>query len=344
MKISPYKIDEFIKNIDQNKNISSILIFGSESGLVSIRSKEITKKIIQDNSDPFAINNISSKQIEENGNILFDEFFSTSIFGTNKKLIKINPATNKITKNLKAVLEVESTSDNFILLIANELDTSSSLRKFAEKSPKIAVIACYEDNIATISRIIREKFLENKINIESGVIEYINSKFGKNRLIILNEIEKIISYLDGQKNLTLKITQNLLSDISEVSINEFVNYFVALNLQKSITILDQIYYQKISPIVIIRYLQNYFFKLYKISAAITAGSNLETEMKIQRIFFKEQDFCRQHHQIWQIPSIEKMITKLQEVEIKCKKDYENCQNIFNSFVNMTYLMKKSGKI
>jgi DNA polymerase III delta subunit len=88
MKISPYKIDEFIKNIDQNKNISSILIFGSESGLVSIRSKEITKKIIQDNSDPFAINNISSKQIEENGNILFDEFFSTSIFGTNKKLIK----------------------------------------------------------------------------------------------------------------------------------------------------------------------------------------------------------------------------------------------------------------
>jgi DNA polymerase III delta subunit len=229
-------------------------------------------------------------------------------------------------------------------LIANELDTSSSLRKFAEKSPKIAVIACYEDNIATISRIIREKFLENKINIESGVIEYINSKFGKNRLIILNEIEKIISYLDGQKNLTLKITQNLLSDISEVSINEFVNYFVALNLQKSITILDQIYYQKISPIVIIRYLQNYFFKLYKISAAITAGSNLETEMKIQRIFFKEQDFCRQHHQIWQIPSIEKMITKLQEVEIKCKKDYENCQNIFNSFVNMTYLMKKSGKI
>jgi len=344
MKIAPFKIDEFIKNIDQNQDISGAVIFGPESGLVAIRAKEIINKIVTDSSDKFAISDITIKQIEENGNMLFDEFFSISMFGPARKLIKINPANNKITKAIKSLMEIESKSDNFILMVAGELDAASSLRKFAEKSPKIATIACYEDNIATISKIIRGEFSKNNINIESGVIEYINSKFGKNRLIILNEIEKIITYLDGNKDLTLEIAQNLLSDISEVSINEFVNHFVALDLQKSITILDQIYYQKISPIVIIRYLQNYFFKLYKIAAAIKNGSNLEVEMKSQRIFFKEQDFCRRHNKIWQIESLEKILMKLQEIEIKCKKDYENCNNIFNSFVNLTYLMKKSGKI
>lgn len=344
MKIAPFKIDEFIRNIERNKDISAAVIFGPESGLISIRAKEIANKIVADKSDPFAISDISVQQIEENGNILFDEFFSMSMFGPARKLIKISPANNKIAKNLKSLMEFESKSDNFILLIAGELDTSSSLRKLAEKNPKIAAIACYEDNIATISKIIREKFSEHNIKIEHGIIEYINSKFGKNRLVILNEIDKIITYLDGKKELSLDIVQQLFSDISEISINEFVNYFAALNLQKSILTLDQIYYQKISPIVVIRYLQNYFFKLYKISAAIKAGSNLEAEMKSHRIFFKEQDFCRNHNKIWQIKSIEKILIKLQEIDLKCKKDYDNCQDIFNSFVNMTYLMKKSGKI
>ena len=343
MKIAPFKIDEFIKNIDQNNDISAVLIYGPESGLISIREKEIAKKITSDIFDPFAFSDISIKQIEENGNILFDEFFSVSMF-SGQKLIKINPASNKITKNLKALFEVDSKSDNFILIVAGELDTSSSLRKFAEKHPKIAAIACYEDNIATISNIVRAEFAKNNIKIEPGIIEFINSKFGKNRLIILNEINKIITYLGEGKNLTLEIVQNLLSDISEVSINEFVNNFVSLDLKKSMIILEQIYYQKISPIVIIRYLQNYFFKLYKIAASITNGSNLEVEMKSQRIFFKDQAFFRKHHQIWQIKSIEQILMKLQELEIKCKKDYDNCQNIFNSFINMACIMKKSGKI
>lgn len=344
MKIPPFKIDEFIRNIDKNKDISAALIFGPESGLVSIRSKEIAKKIITDSSNPFAFSDISTKRIEENGNILFDEFFSMSMFGPDRKLIKIDQANNKITKNIKSLFEVESKSDNFILLIAGELDSTSSLRKLSEKSPKIATIACYEDNVATISNIIRSEFTKKNIKIEAGVIEYINSKFGKNRLIILNEINKVITYLDEEKYLTLDIVQNLFSDISEVTINEFVNNFVALDLKKTVTILDQIYYQKINPVVILRYLQNYFFKLYKIAVAIKEGSNLEIEMKSQRIFFKEQDFFRKHHKIWQINSIEKIMMRLQEIEIKCKKDYENCQNIFNSFINITYLMKKSGKI
>mgnify|MGYP001205425638 FL=1 len=342
MKIAPFKTDEFIKNIGQNKDICGVLIFGPESGLTSIRSKEITTKIVPNLSDPLLIREFSVKQVEENGNNLFDEFFSISMFG-GKKLIKVNQANNKITKNIKALFEVESKSDNFILIIAGELDSSSSLRKFSEKSPKIATITCYEDNIVTISNIVRSEFAKYSIKIESGVVEYINSKFSKNRLIILNEIHKIITYLGDKKNLTLKTAQNLLSDISEVSINEFVNYFAVLDLQKSISILDQIYYQKINPIVIIRYLQNYFFKLYKIAANIEGGSNIEAEIKTQRIFFKEQDFCRKHNKIWKIKSIEKMLMRLQEVEIKCKKNHENCQNIFNSFVNMAYLTKKSGK-
>ena len=100
MKISPFKIDEFIRNIENNQEISAAVIFGPESGLISIRAKEIANKIVSDKSDPFAISDISVQQIEENGNILFDEFFSISMFGPARKLIKISPANNKITKNL----------------------------------------------------------------------------------------------------------------------------------------------------------------------------------------------------------------------------------------------------
>lgn len=343
MKIAPFKIDEFIKNIDQNPDISAVLIYGPEAGLATIRFREIAHKISPDINDPFLVSNISIKQIEENKNLLFDEFFSISMI-PGRKLIKIDAANNKITANLKSLFESEAKSDNFLLINAGDLDKSSSLRNFAEKHPKIATIACYEDNLATISKVIRDKFVENNIKMENDVMPFITNKLGKNRLVILNEIDKIITYLDGEKLLTLKIAEDLLSDISESNILEFVNNFVALNLQKSMFILDQIYYQKTSPIVIIRYLQNYFLKLLKSVSNIQNGSNVESQIKEQRIFFKDAAFFKQHCQIWQIKSIEDLLQKLQELEVKCKRDYDNIQNLFNAFINFTYLLKKSGKI
>ena len=344
MKIAPYKIDSFINSIANNKQIFGALIYGPESGIVTINSNKIAKSIVKNLSDPFLVSNIEQKRIDEDSSILSDEFVSMSMMG-GRKLIKIHNATNKITNNLKNIFESKNNSgkiigSNFILISAKELDNSSSLRKFAESSPHFAAIACYEDNENTIRNIIVNKFKEYNLTAENGVIDVIIDKFGKNRLIILNEIEKLALYMGKEQNITLEISQKVIADISQISISEFINSFYSLEIKKSNHLLEKLIQDKVNIITIVRSLSNYLLKIYIVKNNIKSGSNIDYELRSQRIFFKQETSFKKHLDLWNIQSLKIMLEKLQELELKCKDGVNKPETLILSFNNFTFLKFK----
>jgi DNA polymerase-3 subunit delta len=337
MQIKPYQADSFINNIAQNKDIFAAVVYGPESGLISIRSKKIATSIVENLSDQFLVANVSEKKVEEDKGILASEFSSITMFG-GRKLIWVTGG-NKITESLKLVFDggknkdFSPLGDNFILISARDLDKSSSLRKFAEQSLHIASIACYEDDAATISAIIRQKFKEGNFTIENGVIEAFLNKFGKNRQIILNEIDKLIIFMGDNKHISMDILEQNIADIAEISAFELVKSFADLDLKKSMIFVEKLFAEKASSVMITRLLSSYFMKLALVKSNIEDGSNLELEFKIQNIFFKQQPSFRNHLNIWSTKAIGDILRRLQDLEIKCKSSNTNDELMVSGFIN-----------
>ncbi|MCE3255893.1 MAG: polymerase delta subunit [Rickettsiaceae bacterium] len=346
MQIKPFQADSFINTIAQNKEIFAALVYGPESGLVSIRSKKIATSIVADLSDAFLVVSLNEKQIDEDKGLLADEFAAISMLG-GRKLIMVDGG-NKVTESLKMIFEAPKkqsdfkiTGDNFILISAGDLDKSSSLRKFAETSPYIASIACYEDDAATISGIIRQKFKEQNFTFEEEAVPLLIEKFGKNRQIILNEIDKLALFMGKEKHITTDILQDSIADLAEISAFQLVEEFANRDLKKSILLLEKLFAEKTSAITIIRFITNYFTKLSLAKNALENGSNLDLEMKIHNIFFKQQASFKKHLQMWSQQSINILFLKLQELEVKCKNSNFDSELLLSVFINFS-LMKKSA--
>ena len=342
MKIAPYQIESFINSLAKNKEIFGVLVYGPESGLVSIQTTKIANLIVPNCYDPFLITNINPKKLDEDKGLLADEFVSIPMLG-GRKLIRVDNATNTVTESLKSLFDngkIKPVGENFILINAGALEANSSLRKFAENNAYFAAIACYEDDEAAVKNIIRTKLQEYNLKTENGVIEIIINKFGKNRLIILNELEKLAIYMGKESLVTIQIIENVISDISQISANEFVDNFFSLDLAKSNFFLQKLFDEKINSITIIRFLTNYLMKLYLVKNNVKNGSVLEQEIKSQRLFFKREPIFRKHLNIWDLEATKSLLIKLQELEIKCKSSSSIPELLLKSFNNFCFLKYK----
>jgi DNA polymerase-3 subunit delta len=349
MQIKPYQAEAFINTIANNKEIFAVLVYGPESGLVSIRAKKIATSIVADLSDPFLVASLNEKQLDEDKGLLADEFAAISMLG-GRKLIMVDGG-NKMTESLKIIFEAPKgkdqkqqdfriIGDNFIVISAGDLDKSSSLRKFAEANPYIATIACYEDDVATISAIIRQKFKEQNFTFDNDVVEMLLNKFGKNRQIILNEIDKLALFMGEKRHISADILQEIIADIAEISAFQLVEEFANRDAKKAIFFLEKLFTEKTSSITIIRFLTNYFGKLSLVKNNIKNGSNLDLEMKIQNIFFKQQPTFKKHLNSWNPKAINSLLIKLQELEIKCKNNNFDSEILLSAFVNFVLMQKR----
>jgi len=351
MQIKPYQVDAFIKNISSNKEIFAVLIYGPESGLVSIIAKKIATAIVADLTDPFLVVSLNEKQFDEDRGLLADEFAAISMLG-GRKLIRVDGG-NKTTESLKMIFELPKKKDskqqdfriigdNFILITAGDLDKTSSLRKFAEASPYVAVIPCYEDDSATVLATIRQKFKEQNFTFDQEVIEILLNKFSKNRQIILNEIDKLFLFMGQNRHITVDILQENIADIAEISAFQLVEEFANRDAKKTIFFLEKLFSENVSPITIIRFLGNYFSKLSLVRSNIENGSNFDLEMKIQKIFFKQQPSFKRHLKIWNQKATNNLLIKLQELEIKCKNNSFDSEILLSAFANFALMKKLSS--
>lgn len=317
MKIQSSKVDSFVQTIDKEKEIKGVVIYGPDSGLVAVRFKEIAGKISPDLKDPFNVVFISEERLKNNPTAIFDEFLAMSMLG-GRRLIIIKNAGNTLTKTLKDIFKEDPKTENFILITAGNLDTKSSLRKFAETSKHIASIPCYKDDKNKISQIVNQKLREYGFIYNNDVVNALVSNFGGNRLIILNEIEKLALYKDNDKKLTVDDLNDCIKDVSESNVDELINGFANLDKNLIYKLLQKISSEGINFILIIRSLLNYYLKLQLIKYQIENGTDFNEITRTHRIFWKQIPLLKRHLSIWSSKMIDHFLEKLIELEIKCK--------------------------
>lgn len=347
MKLTNNKIDQYLQNI-ANEKIAGCLLYGAEATISRYRFELIAKKIVGDLSDPFLVTEITGDKLKENSGIIADEFYSIPMFG-GRKLIMIRDGDRStisgVVEGLKILFsdpKYGRKSDNFILILAGDLEKTSSLRKLVEDAQFMMAIASYEENQITIKNFISDIFNEKKIQADKKIIDELYKNFGKDRQYIVNEINRIECFLGEEKNLTLEIYHKLSSTSNEDDLQNFAIEFANKNYELCYELASKAFEHKDESVMLVRYLIIYFQKLYNAKIALEHNkSTIEDLIKAGQIFFKVENDFRRHLQNLSTKFICKILQSFENLEINLKKGDMPSRLVFLAYIR-GFIVKKRG--
>ena len=321
MKINSQQIQQFMPEI--GKNIFSVLLHGVDYGVKIDIVNMICSKFL---GAEFAKNiiNLDFSSPEEASKIMFSELMNYDLIPV-KKVIKIKSASNKLTPSIQNIVNKinDINKDVLIVIIAEDLDTKSSLRILYETNGALCSIGCYADTIEDSIKIANSFLSANGVNFDQNVPKFIASCFTGDRMALKNELLKIVLFLDKNEQLTTDICQMIIDDSLAYTPDVFLDSIGVGDLKTAITELDRAIFEGNNSVGIIRFSVFHFLKLKEMLVNISSGSNIESEITKNRIFFKRVPNYRKQLTKLTIKKVNIILSKLLKVETKIKQYNED---------------------
>ena len=315
-----------INKINFNKN-HFYLLYGENEGLKNeIIQKYFEQKYLK------KIYRYDEKEIIDNKENFFNSILSKSFFD-NEKLIIISRVSDKFKIIIEEIIDKKVKDIKFVLS-AGILEKKSRLRALFEKNINTICIPFYADNNEILGKITIAFFKEKKIAISQQSINLLLERCRGNRQNLNNELIKIENFLISKKNISIEGILKLTNLAENYNVSELVDSCLAKNINKTANILNENNFSIEDSILIIRTLLTKTKRLLKLQKAINNQKNIDqviTSFK-PTIFWKDKEVVKQQISFWPLKKIEKLIIKINEVEIIIKKNYTNSINILYDFI------------
>ena len=320
-----------VKKFDLNKHVNSdknfFLLYGVNTGLINETINKYFKQNYLDN-----IINYDEAEAIYNVNLIKELIFNKSFFD-DKKLIIINKATDKILYLIEELVE-NNIKDIKILLKSNKLEKKSKLRSFFEKEKNLIICAFYEDNYQSLLSIIQKTFREKRINVSNESINLIIERSGGDRINIINELNKIVLYAKNNNKVSLDDVIKLTNLSKNYDISELVNQNLLKNKKKTINILNENNLNTEENILILKTFLNKLKKLKNLKINLEKNKNIEQVLSSARppIFWKDKEIIKQQLNTLSLNEIKYLINKVNDLELKIKKNNQISDQILNNFI------------
>ena len=320
-----------LKSFELNKlkleNYNFYLFYGDNEGLKEDTIKNFFVKKYQNK-----IHRYEEKEILDNIDDFYNNVFTKSFFD-NEKLIVINRVSDKIREIVEELIEKKIEDIQFILNSKN-LEKKSTLRKIFEKEKSIVCIPFYEDNNQTLNALISQFFRDKKIPISQQLINILIERSRGDRKNLNNELQKIENFSLNKKNINLQEIIKLTNLADNYSASELVDYSLAKNTRKTITILNENNYSDEDNIVVIRTLLTKIKRLLKIHELIDERNGIDQAISSFKppIFWKDKPLVIQQARSWKKLELKNLIYKSNEIELLIKKNSVIGKNILSDFI------------
>ena len=324
MILKSYEINKINQNINH-----LILFYGKNEGL----KKEALNILIKDKNN---ISNYEEKEILDNENNFIENILSKSLF-EKEKFIIIKRATDKILKIIEN-LNLKNLDDTTIILNSENLEKKSKLRSFFEKTKSLVCIPFYPDNDQTLSKLTYNFLKNKKISISPSNINLIVNKCSGDREALINELQKIQFFSKNGKKINSENISKLINLNENHSISELIDNCLAQNKKKIISILNENNFSNEDCIMIIRSFMIKAKKLLTLSKSFETNKNIDLTISSAKpaIFWKEKEITKMQIQKWSSKNIKQLIYKLNDTELKIKKNINNSINLITDFIlNLT---------
>ena len=294
-------------------NFKFFLLYGENEGL----KKELIGKIK---------NRFTGKEIKfEESKVLtnkfelYNEIKNGSLFDE-KKIYLIERCTEKI---LEIVYEIiENKINDPIIVNCGILEKKSKLRNLVEKSNKAVIIPTYKDNSQSLINIAKAFFVERKISVSYETLNLLVNRCNGDRGNLKQELKKISNYLTGKKILSLEEISSLTNLSENYSAAELVDASLCKNMKKTQEIIDENNYSNEDTFLVLRTFLQKTKKILNLMENIENNKDIEKVIAEHKptIFWKDKPVIKKQLQIWSIKSMKNLIYKLNDIEIRIKKN------------------------
>lgn len=307
MKFYANQINDVISNLEKN-NISSALLYGPDRGLIDYSVNQITR-ILKLPKRTISYADISLNELKYELNNI--SFFSA------REIIRL---TNISTFDTKLQDLVKSKNHHVLVITADELTPSSALRKTFESDEKLASIACYHDDFSAIEKIARKACSDSKKSISADALKYLASSLYGDRYIIINEIEKLLTYTLDKDEITLEDVISVISSSTTPEPDLLCIYFFKNDRKLYFNELNKLLAENISAVWIVRALIRYSINIYVTLKKMSEGVHLDEAVKsiTPPIFFKYVADFKMILQTFNRKQILNLMEKLYKAEIDLK--------------------------
>lgn len=175
MKFYLSQVPQLFEKIE-GRQVNALLLYGPDKGYIDKICKALIKKF-----------NLLKTSIEYSDlkNYSLDTLANSQNFFMQKQLIKIRSVGESIDKPLKLALGKDFL--HFLVFIADELSSNSSIRKFFETENNLASLACYHDDEQKITKIISQKLAANSKIIQEESVRYLTNNLSGDRSSSFNK-------------------------------------------------------------------------------------------------------------------------------------------------------------
>lgn len=322
MKIYSNNLTQLFSQISSGK-IGAILLHGPNYGLANVISNQIAKKLdMLKTSVSFKTDGLAT---------LSQRACMNNFFGQ-KEIIRVNNFPNVADKNTKEFLASGNYS-NFICYIAQDSLPPSGIRKFFEDTDNLAAIGCYYDDANTISNIILKKVASVGKHIDEDALFYVKTHLTGDRMLLANELKKILLYCTKKNNITLEDVKACLGSQLLANGDEMCLYFASKQYDKFLTEVQSLQEQNVNEVLMIRALQRFYMNLYIALSYYEDGMNLDIAIKklSPPIFFKLVPRFKAVINKYNAKEAKAMITTLANAEIEYKSNHHS----FDLFMFLT---------
>ena len=303
------------------------LFYGENEGF----KNEIIKKNFE-NKYKGKIYRYEEKDILEDKNTFLNGIFTKSFF-EDTKLIIISRVSDKIIDVIEEIT-LKEISDLKIILLAGPLEKKSKIRNFFEKGKNIICIPFYSDNIQTLSNIAIKYFKEKKIAISQQLINLIIERSNGDRKNLNNELNKIENFSKSKKKIEVEDILKLTNLAENYNASELVDSCLNKNIKKTSNILNENIYSNEDCIMIVRTLLNKTKRLLKLKEITKNKENIDQAVTNFKppIFWKDKETVKNQISKWSHSDVEKLIYKINDIELLIKMNSLNSLNITSDFL------------
>jgi len=309
------------------ENYNFYLFYGDNEGLKEETIINFFEKKYQDK-----VYRYEEREILDNISDFYNSVLTKSFFD-NDKLIIINRVSDKIRVVIEELIE-KRPEDIQVILNSKNLEKKSTLRKIFEKEKSIICIPFYEDNNQTLNAIVSQFFRSKKIPISQQLINVLIERSRGDRKNLNNELQKIENFSLNKKNISLQEIIELTNLADNYSASELVDFSLAKNTRKTITILNENNNSDEDNIIVIRTLLTKLKRLLKIHELVDEKNNIDQAISSFKppIFWKDKPLVTQQVKSWEKWELKNLIYESNEIELLIKKNSTIAKNILSDFI------------
>ena len=304
-----------------------ILLHGKNDGLKYEEILKLQTKIKRE------IKYYDEKQIVDNKENFISEISNKSLF-ENEKIIVVKRATDKIRPIIEELTERQPIGDIFFI-DCDVLDKKSKIRNFFEKDKfQLVSVAFYPDTNETLIKLAYNFLRNKKISISPSNINFIINKCNGDRSNLNNELNKIELFSLSKKEINDQDLIKLINLNENHSINELIDFCLAKNQKKTLSILNDNIFSNEDCIIITRTMLKKAKRLLYLISDFKKTKDLEKTINNAKppIFWKEKEITKQQVNKWTDHKALELIFEINKTELQLKKLPINSINLVTNFL------------